>query len=213
MASPPEITITNLSGKYVMNKTISDDVDALLTLQGVGWLTRKAIRFATVLLTIDEYEKDNFTHIDITSVASGLSTTQEDRTLDWTSKEHSDKIFGKVIGKSKLFKIQDFHMEGPGPAEDKTFLKAEKLKDLRTDSSFLEDEHVQSWAASQGGGWTAEQIWGFEQIDGKRFYTRRVVVRKGKDVQRVRLVYDYQGPAPDKAITTNDDDDLAYGDE
>lgn len=101
-----------------------------------------------------------------------------------------------------MFLINDFAMEGPGPADDKTFLKAEKLKDLKTGSSWLEDQHVQSWVVSQGGGWTAEQIWGFESIDQKRYYTRRVVVRKGQDVQRVRLVYDYQGPAPEKAATS-----------
>ena len=32
------------------NKTISDDVDALLALQGIGWLTRKAIALATVVV-------------------------------------------------------------------------------------------------------------------------------------------------------------------
>lgn len=108
--------------------------------------------------------------------------------------------------------MQDFEMQGPGPAEDKIFLKAEKLKDLQTDSRFLEGEHVQSWAVSQGGGWTAEQIWGFEEIEGKRFYTRRVVVRSGEEVERARLVYDYEGSAPDRDATRDDDADLAYGD-
>ena len=87
-------------------------------------------------------------------------------------------------------------MEGSGPEEDAMFLKAEKLKDLKTPSSFLEGSRVQSWAVSQDGEeprWTAEQIWGFEQLNGKRYHTRRVVVRKGGEVQRVRLVYAYQG--------------------
>lgn len=145
-------------------------------------------------------------------MAAGLSTTQEDRNLNWTDAEHSDRIFGKVVGKSRLFKMQDFEMQGPGTTEDKIFLKAEKLKDLKTDSRYLEDELVQSWAVSQSGGWTAEQIWGFEEIEGKRFYTRRVVVRKGEDVERARLVYDYKDVAPDRAATRDDDADLAYGD-
>ena len=164
-----------------------------------------------VQLTIDEYTKDNMIHIDITSVASGLSTTQEDRTLNWTDAEHSDRIFGKVVGKSRLFKMGDFSMEGDGPEEDAVFLRAEKLKDGETDSKFLNDEFVQSWAVSQGGGWTAEQIWGFEEIDSKRFYTRRVVVRNGGKVERVRLVYDYKGQAQ-KAIARDESADLAYGD-
>ena len=53
MASPSEVTITNLSGKFVMNKELSNNIDALLALQGIGWLTRKAIQLATVYLTID----------------------------------------------------------------------------------------------------------------------------------------------------------------
>ena len=145
-------------------------------------------------------------------MAAGLSTTQEDRTLNWTEADHSDRIFGKVVGKSRLFKIQDFEMQGPGTPEDKVFLKGEKLKDLRTASHFLEDELLQSWAVSQGGGWTAEQIWGFEEVNGKRCHARRVVVRKGDEVERVRLVYDYKGSAPDKAVAKADDADLAYGD-
>lgn len=103
-------------------------------------------------------------------------------------------------------------MQGPRTPEDEAFLKAEKLKDLETDSRFLEDDHVQSWAVGQGGGWAAEQIWGFEEIEGKRLYTRRVVVRKGDEVERARLVYDYQGAAPDKDGAKDDDADLAYGD-
>ncbi|KAL6232162.1 hypothetical protein BDW75DRAFT_232996 [Aspergillus navahoensis] len=42
----------------------------------------------------------------------------------------------------------------------------------------------------QGSGWTAEQIWGFEVINGERYHTRRVVVAntKGQYVL-ARLVY------------------------
>jgi hypothetical protein len=47
MAAPPEITCTNLSGKYVMNKTLGDSVEPMLVLQGIGWVTRKAIGLAT----------------------------------------------------------------------------------------------------------------------------------------------------------------------
>lgn len=113
-------------------------------------------------------------------------------------------------GKSRLWKINHFEMEGPGPEEDAVFLRAEKLQDGTTDSRFLDDQHVQSWVLSvDGGGWTAEQNWGFEEINGARYYTRRVVVRKQDEVQRVRLVYDYIGPAEDKS----EDEDLAYGEE
>jgi hypothetical protein len=45
--------------------------------------------------------------------------------------------------------------------------------------------------ANEEAGWTMEQIWGFEEIDGKRYHTRRSVVRKGSQVERGRLVYNY----------------------
>lgn len=194
------------------NKTLSDDFDSVLALQGVSWLTRKAISFATVILTIKEYSEESIYHIDITSVASGLSTTQENRTLDWNERDHTDRIFGHVQGRSRMFKTGEYQMEGPGSPEDAVFLRAEKLKDGKTDSTFLDNEHVQSWVKSvDGGNWIAEQIWGFEEVDGERRYTRRVLVWKNGKKQQARLVYDYKGQAEDENATG--DDDLAYGEE
>ncbi|KAH0841336.1 hypothetical protein FOPE_06517 [Fonsecaea pedrosoi] len=228
MAAPPEITCTNLSGKFVMvvkfllsrawvnltrykNKTLSDDIDSMLALQGLSWLTRTAISLATVVLTIKEYKQEDIYHIDITSVASGLSTTQENRTLDWQERDHHDRIFGNCRGKSRFWKTGEYKMEGPGTQEDAVFLQAQKLKDGQTDSKFLDDEHVQSWVKNMDeDGWQAEQNWGFEEINGERRYTRRVLVWKGSEFRRARLVYDYKGQAEKKE---DDDDDLAYGEE
>ena len=41
-------------------------------------------------------------------------------------------------------------MQTPGTPDDEVVLKGEKLKDLQTDSHFLEDELVQSWAPGRG---------------------------------------------------------------
>ena len=55
------------------------------------------------------------------------------------------------------------------------------------------EKHVESLAVNEEKGWTARQIWGFAIVDGKRYYTRRVVVSKGSEVLKVRLVYNWQG--------------------
>ncbi|KEF58118.1 uncharacterized protein A1O9_06041 [Exophiala aquamarina CBS 119918] len=164
-------------------------------------------------LTIKEYEQDSVYHIDITSVASGLSTTQENRTLDWNERDHADRIFGNVKGRSRWWKTGEFEKLTPGGEEVAGFLRAETLKDGKTASKFLDDEHVQSWAKNvdSGGGWTAEQNWGFEEIEEKRYYTRRVVVEKEGSVQMARLVYNYTGKVEKKE--EEDDQDLAYGEE
>ena len=69
-------------------------------------------------------------------------------------------------------------------------------------------EHVQSYVESKTNGWTANQVWGFEEIDGVRRHVRHVVVRKGdEDWKQARLVYDWQGAAADAGV---EDDGLAY---
>ena len=56
-------------------------------------------------------------------------------------------------------------------------------------------EVVETYAESEGGGWTARQVWGFEDVQVgekvERRYVRHVVIRKGKGVKRLRLVYDW----------------------
>jgi len=94
-------------------------------------------------------------------------------------------------------------------------LQAKYLKDGKTSSKFDDNATLlQSYVKNQdsGYGWTAEQIWGFEIINGKRYHTRRVIVKnaKGDKSERVRLVYDYQGAV---GKDSSDDDGLAYGEE
>ncbi len=72
-----------------------------------------------------------------------------------------------------------------GDVDDDKFLK-EGYDDL-------EGEHVQSYVENKERGWTADQVWGFEEVNKERRYVRHVVVRKGDDWKLARLVYDYQG--------------------
>ncbi|KIW41623.1 uncharacterized protein PV06_07162 [Exophiala oligosperma] len=199
MAAPAHVTCTNLSGRFVMNKSLSDHVDDMLALQRVTWVARKAVELTPVALTVVGYTKGAAVqHIDITTVVAGLATTQENRVMDWQDDQHQDKIFGKCRHKSRLFNMADtFDMEGPGSVEDAAFLRAETLRDGKIESSFLNDDehHVQTWATNvEGKGWQAEQVWGFEAVSGVRRYSRRVVIWNRGETVRARIVYDYKGP-------------------
>ncbi|KAF5025309.1 hypothetical protein F66182_2642 [Fusarium sp. NRRL 66182] len=185
MAAPAEKTITDLSGKWVLNKNLSDSSEPILSLQGIGYLTRKGIGMATISLDINQYSAppkppntstDVFTHIDITQSASGLSSTQENRCLDDTFREHSDWLFGSVKGRSRFITLDE--------VED-AFLKEGWLAE--SDVKF-----IQSYVESVDNGWIANQIWGFEEIKGERRYVRHVLVTKGDKRVTAKLIYDYQ---------------------
>ncbi|EED24525.1 conserved hypothetical protein [Talaromyces stipitatus ATCC 10500] len=230
MAAPSDITLQNLNGKYTMNKTLSSDTDAILSLQGIGWVTRRVIGLATITLHIKEYVEPNnddpanapATKIDIGQfLTGGIEASPEYRITDWRAREHDDRIFGKIVGQSRLIrgskgadgKVRpDFGLETT-PREDKIakFLRGEITIDGEEDpNGFLVDDvkdkdglvygdgeglWLHNWVRSLNSGWTAEQIWGFETISGQRYYTRRVVVadKNGKYLLG-RLVYDYLGP-------------------
>ncbi|KAL2064236.1 hypothetical protein VTL71DRAFT_4730 [Oculimacula yallundae] len=184
MAAPAEVTLKDLSGQWVMNKTLSDDTDALLALQGIGWWTRKAISLATVTLHCKQYTTDGVTHIDIDQTATGgVKGTTELRSLDWEEHSHVDHIFGNIKGRARWSSSQDI---------DDSFLKEGWLEGDEEKAGPNGEKHVESVAKNEEKGWTAQQIWGFATVDGKRYYVRRVVVTKGSESLKVRLVYDFQ---------------------
>ena len=167
------------------NKSLSDSTDPALALQGIGWLTRKAVGLATITLVVKQYEgppsppaeasAPPATHIEIDQIATGgLKGTSEKRCLDSTFREHSDWMFDTVKGRSAWVT--------PAEVED-AFL----LKGWEPGSA----EHVLSYVESIGNGWTATQIWGFQVVDGERRYCRNIVVAKGSERVEMRLVYDY----------------------
>ncbi|KAK0127231.1 hypothetical protein ONS96_006784 [Cadophora gregata f. sp. sojae] len=185
MAAPAEVTLKDLTGNWVMNKTLSDDTDAVLALQGIGWWTRKAISLATVTLHTKQYVEENITHIDIEQTATGgVKGTTELRALNWVEHTHTDHVFGTVKGKARWSSFQEI---------DDEFLKEGWLEGEEEAAGPEGEKHVESFAVNEEKGWTARQIWGFATVDGKRYYTRRVVVTKGSEVLKVRLVYNWQG--------------------
>ncbi|KAF4978060.1 hypothetical protein FZEAL_5526 [Fusarium zealandicum] len=184
MAAPAEKTITDLNGKWVLNKSLSDSSEPILSLQGIGFLVRKTINMATISLAVNQYSApakppststDVFTHIDIEQSASGLTSTQENRCLDSTFREHSDWLFGAVNGKSQFITLDE--------VED-DFLKQGWLIEG-------EGKFIYSYVESQGKGWIATQVWGFKEVNGERRYVRHVLVTKGTERVTAKLIYDF----------------------
>jgi hypothetical protein len=188
MAAPSTVTTLNLTGKYIMNKTLSDDSDEILRLQGVGWVMRRAIGMATLTLAVNHNKGDDgYEHIDIDqTLTGGISGTSEKRILDWTERKADDRIFGAVVSKSRRLKLEEIENE---------FLKKDWLPDTAEHGAI--NSYVYSDTPKSNTSWTAEQIWGFEEIEigpGKRErrYARHINFTGPKEENiQVRLVYDY----------------------
>lgn len=177
-------SLTDSFPSPAQSKSLSDDTDAVLALQGVGWFTRKAIALATVTLHVKQYTGDDgIVHIDIEQTATGgIKGTTELRALDWVEREHTDHVFGVVRGKTRWIELDH-------PELDDDFLKEGWLTGDEEKSGPNGERFVQSFADAKNG-WTGNQVWGFAMIGSERRYTRRVVVIKGDQVKKIRMVYD-----------------------
>ncbi|OCH96031.1 hypothetical protein OBBRIDRAFT_358687 [Obba rivulosa] len=185
MAVPQDMTILDISGKYMMNKSLSDDTDEILRLQGVSWFKRKAIRMASIYLTVKHYTSDDgVEHIDIDQVLSGgVGSNTENRILDYEEREINDPTFGWVLSRSRRVSLDDI---------DNDWLREGWMDDVWEHGTV--DTRAQSATEKSHTTWAVEQTWGFEEIDGEKRYARHLdFLGPGGEKIRARLVYDYQG--------------------
>jgi len=190
MAAPPEVTTLDLSGIFVMNKTLSDETYHILELQNVSWAKRNLIYYSTITLYAKHYKDDDgVEHVDIDQTLSGIPASSENRTLDWTVREKEDPTFGHVVSQTRRIKVEE--------VED-DFLKRNWLPD--THEHGVVQSLVESDTPKSKLTWKAEQIWGFEDIDGERRYVRHVLFTHPNETIRARLVFDYTGPVVDAAV-------------
>jgi len=138
----------------------------------------------SVTLNVKQYVDDEgITHIDIDQPgAAGIGGTSEKRILHGEWNEHEDHIFGAVKGHSKWIKLSALSDSN----EDEKFLKS------KWNQQTQEGDVIESYAESLSNGWIARQIWGFQDVNGVRKYTRNIVVTKGSEARRATLHYDYK---------------------
>ncbi|KAF2013557.1 hypothetical protein BU24DRAFT_494010 [Aaosphaeria arxii CBS 175.79] len=198
MAAPSTVNINNLDGKWVIETKISDPIDPVLSLQGISWLTRRAVTLATVhqhLSTTTDAES-GARKITIEQFATGgLKGTTETRIFNWTYKDHSDWLFGDVRGKTRTNSLAAIRAENAGNPvlkEDAEYLVTGWLEENQGEGGVIE-----SYVENDKAGWTGWQVWGFaeQEVAGKkeRWFVRRFVVRKGDKAVRVRLCYSWEG--------------------
>ena len=181
------------------NKTLGDDTDEVLRLQGVSWFRRRAIAMSIITLYVRHYKGDDgVERIDIDQTLTGIPGTSENRILDWTFREHDDYLFGSVLGKSRRANVDEIENE---------FLRKGWLPDTVRDGVI--NPYVKSDTPKSHTSWIAEQVrqpfqhaclqnglpiqtWGFEEINNERRYVRHVDFTGPEDEHiQARLVYDF----------------------
>ncbi|KAF9244568.1 hypothetical protein BU15DRAFT_41808 [Melanogaster broomeanus] len=188
MAAPPNVTTKAMSGKFIMNKSLSDSADEILRLQGVSWFKRRAISVFTLTLSVKHTtDEAGVEHIDIDQTLSGgISGTSEDRILDWEERDDDDDIFGAVIGKSRRIAVEEVADE---------FLKKDWTQDTIDDGVVL--AVARSNPSKNKLTWTAEQTWGFSVVNGERRYVRHTTFTSSdkKPIPLLGRTYNFRGHA------------------
>lgn len=187
MAVPADLTSLDFSGQYTLNKTLTDPrTDTILSLQGVGWLKRKAISLGTITLHVSHFKDDaGVEQINIEqTITGGIPGTSEARVLDGTERDSEDHVFGQIVSKARRVKVDELEHE---------FLKKGWTAD--TLENGLVEVSSRSDTPKSGRVWSAVQAWGIDEIDGERRYVRHVKFTgpKEEDIE-LMMVYDYLGP-------------------
>ncbi|KAF2493919.1 hypothetical protein BU16DRAFT_512065 [Lophium mytilinum] len=198
MAAPDSASTKDLNGKWVMSKSLSDDMGEVLALQNVGWLLRKAVSVATVTLHVKQYPdatKPEISHVDLDQMGTGgLKGFPELRTVDGEWRPQSDYVFGEQKGRTRWVKLADLKKEdGPEGVQEEDVENLKKGWGVEMETADAIDFAV----VSDKKGWICWQIWGFTEVEvgGKkeRRYVRKLIARKGKDVKNATVFYDYAG--------------------
>ncbi|TQS34688.1 hypothetical protein Golomagni_04920 [Golovinomyces magnicellulatus] len=200
MAAPAEVTIKDLSGKWVMEKKLSTPSDPVLNTQGVSWGLRTTIGLMTLTLNVKQTVDANGTTVIVIDQVgtAGFKGTTETRTLDSSLKTHDDYVFGTVEGCTRWINLEQindpFPIKYENTPEDIKFLTEGWIEDDSEKGGPNGEKHIDSFVRNEKKAWTARQIWGFSMIEGERRYVRRVVVKtlKGKPVHHVLLVYSWK---------------------
>ena len=178
MVAPSDKTLQNLSGKWTLNKELSDDFTPVLEMQGVNFMIRKATGAASVHLKISQPSETEL-KMEQTATSLAIPGTTENYILDWEWRDDHDAFFGDIQGRSRWInqsEAWDNGAEGDWPKDDS------------------DGKLIQATGKKPDEAWTATHFWGFEEVGGKRRHTRRVKVvdKNGKEL-KVRMVYDFDG--------------------
>ncbi|KAF5343798.1 hypothetical protein D9758_016211 [Tetrapyrgos nigripes] len=165
MAVPSDFSISKINGKFAVNKALSDTMDTMFRIQGLGWVTRKALGLASITAHITPSVQDN-----------GVERSAQSLSI-------SNPILGKMVYKSRKIKLSEV-------TKDDEYLKEGQSGSLKEgwDTS-ADDTLINSHVV--GKGWVQDETWGLMDFNGKKHFTMRYcIVNDAKEETDLKIVYD-----------------------
>ncbi|EKV17541.1 hypothetical protein PDIG_14210 [Penicillium digitatum PHI26] len=195
MAIPDFKDVPDLTGTWVLNRKLSTDPDEVFVLQGVPWVVRKVLRHARLSLqicqTISLSANSNGNLKEDCDLADNLKPVT---TLRITQTVHPGG-FDSEGSYSVDGRLQDFSLPIFGDIQmqlqfiDRSDILEDSIRQILEVAS-LSDKVIQEVARNASKGWDAEVIWGFEELDGKKYLTRNISTTKEENKVIARMVYD-----------------------
>ncbi|RFU80555.1 hypothetical protein TARUN_1674 [Trichoderma arundinaceum] len=183
MAAPIEANILDVTGRWRLNRALSDSLESTFTLQGIPWIVRKVINWANLELQyVKLLPEDNSTATRFSfkqTVRPGGFDTKNEYIVDGEKRTDTIPIFGEVTMYCDYVSRHD--------------LTEEQL--LGRDIESVDEGHaaIVEVVTSENMGWKTITVWGFETIDGERRLCKYNTTVKGEHIEKAIMVHDYIG--------------------
>ncbi|KAK4198707.1 hypothetical protein QBC40DRAFT_266574 [Triangularia verruculosa] len=223
MAAPKKTSVIDMSGRWRLNRKLSDDVNEVYKMQGTPFWTRKLLSFMTIE---QEYTNNAYCLPFSDDVVFGFRQTVRrpwfggckfnipmNENMYILDNEDRALVLPAPLGPVRLRCRYDFLNTGGTPA----YTPGEKLAtekstvqigqvascfestmemdpDVGSPERAVMIEVIESLSkAGKAAGWRSTVEWGFEMIAGEKRLVKWNVIVKGCQVAKAKMVYDYVG--------------------
>lgn len=181
MEAPGQAKILDVSGRWLLNRSLSDSTEASFALQGIPWIVRKIINFASLELQYVQLPpppgstaaRFGFKQ----TVSPGGFNTSNEYIFDGQKRVDTVPIFGEISARCRYIRGGELaeHVAGLSGAD-------------------VDDMAILEVIQSEAMGWSASTVWVFEAVGGERRLVKHNTTTKGEQVEKARIVFDYLGP-------------------
>jgi hypothetical protein len=169
----------DISGKWTLNRALSDDTEEVLVLQNFGYLLRKAARYGTITLVFTHDTKGSPPTLEVTVIPpAGFAKESRTRKIDGERVEDKHFMFGTnyVTWRQKTkAEVEGYMAEEKWVGEEllEEFIEEGKGTFVNEGVCFLTAFVICVNKLTR----LLSKIWGIIEEDGKKYLIKRAIVK------------------------------------